>query len=68
MKCQICKEKIFPTDFWGYYSFPICDNCYHRLLTTNPNNPLQVMNVIFKCGQIRNKIAQKELENEREEE
>ena len=59
-KCQICGKKVNNNNSYGCYSFLVCSNCRDRLLEIEPKNPMKVMTFIFKCGLIRNEIAEKE--------
>lgn len=59
MRCQICGIKVNIDNSYGSYSFLVCSSCRDKLANNNPKNYLNVMNFIFKCGQIRNEIAMK---------
>ena len=64
MRCQICGTKVNVDNSYGSYSFLVCSSCHERLANNNPKNYLNVMNFIFKCGQIRNEIAMKIIDKE----
>lgn len=64
MKCEICKGKTNWDSSYGYADFLVCYNCFNRLTDHKLKNTEQVMNFLFKCGQIRKaKLEKEKIEN-----
>lgn len=54
MKCEICKRKTTIDTSVGYDEFIVCNKCHDTLVGTySVEKSYQVMNFIFKCGEIR---------------
>ena len=57
MKCEICKKKTTIDDSVGYDEFIVCNKCHDILIGNySSTKSSQVMNFIFKCGEIRRNI------------
>lgn len=54
MKCEICKRKTSWDSSVGYDEFIVCNSCHNALIGEySINKSMQVMNFIFKCGELR---------------
>lgn len=54
MKCEICKRKTSWDSSVGYDEFIVCNGCHKALIGEfSINKSMQVMNFIFKCGELR---------------